>query len=132
MSSSLLSFHELNQEINFEWPIKFCFCCRLDVITESEDQQSFVGKRLLVSFLSWLDYCDQLIGVANPYVAKALSRSIRETFLDVIMEPSLLQASESGAVLSTTYLTRCLRTVCSPPLLAGRILWHFKWIQILY
>ncbi|XP_076104685.1 FHF complex subunit HOOK interacting protein 2A-like isoform X1 [Mytilus galloprovincialis] len=90
----------------------------LDVITESEDQQSFLGKRHLISFLSWLDYCDQLIGVANPYVAKSLSKSIRETFLDVIMEPSLLQTSETGAVLATAYLTRCLRTVCSHPLLA--------------
>ncbi|OPL21223.1 hypothetical protein AM593_01639, partial [Mytilus galloprovincialis] len=72
----------------------------------------------LISFLSWLDYCDQLIGVANPYVAKSLSKSIRETFLDVIMEPSLLQTSETGAVLATAYLTRCLRTVCSHPLLA--------------
>lgn len=92
---------------------------RLDIITESEDQQSFLGKRHLISFLSWLDYCDQLIGVANPYVAKSLSKSIRETFLDVIMEPSLLQTSETGAVLATAYLTRCLRTVCSHPLLAG-------------
>lgn len=89
----------------------------LDIITESEDQQSFLGKRQLVSFLSWLDYCDQLIGVANPYVAKAFSKSIRDVFLDVIMEPSLLQTSESGSILATAYLTRCLRTVCSPPLL---------------
>jgi hypothetical protein len=73
---------------------QFGFIFRLDVITESEDQQSFLGKRQLVSFLSWLDYCDQLIGVANPYVAKALSKSIRDVFLDVIMEPSLLQTSE--------------------------------------
>jgi hypothetical protein len=82
--------------------------CRLDVITESEDQQSFLGKRQLVSFLSWLDYCDQLIGVANPYVAKALSKSIRDVFLDVIMEPSLLQTSESGAILATA---KCLKGV---------------------
>lgn len=89
----------------------------LDVITESEDHQTFLGKRHLVSFLSWLDYCDQLIGLSNPSVAEALAKSIRNLFLDVIMEPSILQTSESGAVLATAYLTRCLRTVCSPQLL---------------
>ncbi|XP_033757707.1 protein FAM160B1-like isoform X2 [Pecten maximus] len=89
----------------------------LDVITESEDHQTFLGKRHLVSFLSWLDYCDQLIGLANPSVGEALAKSIRNLFLDVIMEPSVLQTSESGAVLATAYLTRCLRTVCSPQLL---------------
>ncbi|XP_060076606.1 FHF complex subunit HOOK interacting protein 2A-like [Ylistrum balloti] len=89
----------------------------LDVITESEDHQTFLGKRHLVSFLSWLDYCDQLIGLSNPSVGTALAKSIRNLFLDVIMEPSILQTSESGAVLATAYLTRCLRTVCSPQLL---------------
>lgn len=90
----------------------------LDVITESEDHKTFLGKRHLVSFLSWLDYCDQLISIANPMVAKALAKSIRELFLNVIMEPSVLQASEAGATLATAYLNRCLRTVCSPELLS--------------
>ncbi|XP_056005597.1 FHF complex subunit HOOK interacting protein 2A-like isoform X2 [Ostrea edulis] len=90
----------------------------LDVITESEDQKTFVGKRHLVSFLSWLDYCDQLISVSSPMVAKSLAKSIRELFLNVIMEPSVMQTCESGAILATAYLNRCLRTVCSPPLLS--------------
>lgn len=68
------------------------FCDSLDVITESEDHKTFLGKRHLVSFLSWLDYCDQLISIANPMVAKSLAKSIRELFLNVIMEPSVLQA----------------------------------------
>ena len=117
----------------------------LDVITESEDQQTFLGKappgvisvmvRLLrsadqrrephggensgclhqaavprctdgtlvttnVSLVcclssvvcpSWLDYCDQLISVTNPMVGKTLVVSIRQVFLDVLMEPSLIQ-----------------------------------------
>ncbi|XP_061171517.1 FHF complex subunit HOOK interacting protein 2A-like isoform X2 [Saccostrea echinata] len=90
----------------------------LDVITESEDHKTFLGKRHLVSFLSWLDYCDQLISVSNPMVAKNLAKSIRELFLNVIMEPSVLQTSEPGAILATAYLNRCLRTVCSPELLS--------------
>ncbi|KAJ8317420.1 hypothetical protein KUTeg_005324 [Tegillarca granosa] len=90
----------------------------LDVVTDIDDQQSFLGKRQLISFLSWLDYCDQLIAIANPVIAKALARSIRQLFLDVIMEPSVLQTSETGAILATAYLTRCLRTISSQALLS--------------
>lgn len=30
-----------------------------------EDAAAFTGKRALISFLSWLDYCDQLIKEAQ-------------------------------------------------------------------
>jgi len=39
--------------------------CRLDVYNLKEDAAAFVGKRALISFLSWLDYCDQLIKEAQ-------------------------------------------------------------------
>ena len=65
---------------------------RLEVVTEREDQQTFVGKRHLVSFLSWLDYCDQLTGIANPIVAEALARTVQQKFLIPCVQQSLLQA----------------------------------------
>ncbi|XP_067656779.1 FHF complex subunit HOOK interacting protein 2A-like isoform X2 [Haliotis asinina] len=89
----------------------------LDVFTEREDHQSFIGKRTLISFLSWLDYCDQLISVANPLVACALSTSIHVELLKGKMQPLILQTCETGAIMATCYLTRCLKTVCSEPLL---------------
>lgn len=79
-------------EVVFIPSVSNIFYDSLDVITESEDHKTFLGKRHLVSFLSWLDYCDQLISIANPMVAKTLAKSIRELFLNVIMEPSVLQA----------------------------------------
>lgn len=37
----------------------------LDVYNLKEDAAIFTGKRALISFLSWLDYCDQLIKEAQ-------------------------------------------------------------------
>ena len=67
------------------------FYYSMEVVTEREDQQTFVGKRLLVSFLSWLDYCDQLSTIANPIVAEALARKMNENFLQPLLKPALLQ-----------------------------------------
>ncbi len=39
--------------------------CRLDVYNLKEDAAAFACKRALISFLSWLDYCDQLIKEAQ-------------------------------------------------------------------
>ena len=63
----------------------------MDVITEREDKQTFTGKRHLVSFLSWLDFCDQLSTIANPIVAEALARTIHQKFLLPYFKPALLQ-----------------------------------------
>ncbi|XP_041371199.1 protein FAM160B1-like isoform X2 [Gigantopelta aegis] len=90
----------------------------LDVITEREDHQSFRGKRTLTSFISWLDYCDQLIAMANPLVAGALAKSIHNKLLIGKVQHNILQTCETSAIIATAYLTRCLRTVCSTPLLS--------------
>lgn len=37
----------------------------LDSYSHKEDASAFLGKRALISFLSWLDYCDQLIKEAH-------------------------------------------------------------------
>ncbi|XP_052226336.1 FHF complex subunit HOOK interacting protein 2A-like isoform X2 [Dreissena polymorpha] len=94
----------------------------LEVVTRSEDEQTFAGKRQLVSFLSWLDYCDQLASVANPIVSEALARNIHQQFLVPHFQADLLQMSESGCITATAYMTRCLRTVCSPRLLSELVL----------
>ncbi|KAK3593058.1 hypothetical protein CHS0354_007847 [Potamilus streckersoni] len=89
----------------------------MDVITLSEDQQTFQGKRHLVSFLSWLDYCDQLISLANPVVGEALAISIHKDFMVTTLQPALLQLSESGAISAVVYITKILRMICSDQLL---------------
>ncbi|CAG5117910.1 unnamed protein product, partial [Candidula unifasciata] len=86
-------------------------------IIERNEKQSVSGKCQVISFLSWLDYCDQLIAVANPLVGEALASEIHKTLLTGQILLQLMQTSESGTIVSTTYITRCLRTVCSPALL---------------
>ncbi|KAL4231182.1 hypothetical protein ACF0H5_008764 [Mactra antiquata] len=94
----------------------------MDVVTKREDEITFTGKRYLISFLSWLDYCDQLSTIANPIVAEALARIIHQKFLVVYFQPDLLQVSETGCITSMAYMTRCLRTVCSQRLLSELVL----------
>lgn len=43
----------------------------LDVYNLKEDAAAFAGKRALISFLSWLDFCDQLIKEAQKVIMKA-------------------------------------------------------------
>ncbi|XP_066535909.1 protein FAM160B1 [Hoplias malabaricus] len=89
----------------------------LDVYNLKEDAAAFVGKRALISFLSWLDYCDQLIKEAQKTAAAALARSVRERFFVAVMEPQLMQTSEVGILTSTALLNRIIRQVTSEALL---------------
>lgn len=48
--------------------VQYYFFGRLDVYNLKEDAAAFAGKRALISFLSWLDYCDQLIKEAQKVI----------------------------------------------------------------
>ena len=63
----------------------------LDVMTASEDYHNFDGKRALISFLSWLDFCDQLIEMAHATVGEGLARAISQDFLQAVLQPAILQ-----------------------------------------
>uniref|UniRef100_A0A8C2AAW8 Family with sequence similarity 160 member B1 n=1 Tax=Cyprinus carpio TaxID=7962 RepID=A0A8C2AAW8_CYPCA len=89
----------------------------LDVYNLKEDAVAFAGKRALISFLSWLDYCDQLIKEAQKTAAAVLARAVRERFFVAIMEPQLMQTSEVGILTSTALLNRIIRQVTSEALL---------------
>ncbi|XP_035824538.1 protein FAM160B1 isoform X2 [Aplysia californica] len=88
-----------------------------DNVIERNEQSSFAGKRHVIFFLSWLDYTDQLISVANPEVGQALAVAVHTQFFTVKLLPQLTQLSESGTIVGTTYVTKFLRTICSPALL---------------
>ncbi|XP_069756114.1 FHF complex subunit HOOK interacting protein 2A isoform X2 [Narcine bancroftii] len=85
----------------------------LDSYSHKEDTTAFPGKRALISFLSWLDYCDQLIKEAHKLTAVALARAIRERFFVPVMEPQLLQTSEIGILTSISLLNRIIRQITS-------------------
>ncbi|KAL8187305.1 UNVERIFIED_CONTAM: hypothetical protein K2H54_044104, partial [Gekko kuhli] len=85
----------------------------LDSYSHKEDASAFPGKRALISFLSWFDYCDQLIKEAQKTTAIAMASSIRDRFFVGIMEPQLMQTSEIGILTSTALLHRIVRQVTS-------------------
>ncbi|XP_066548921.1 FHF complex subunit HOOK interacting protein 2A [Amia ocellicauda] len=93
----------------------------LDAYNLKEDATAFPGKRALISFLSWLDYCDQLIKEAQKTAALQLARSVRERFFVSVMEPQLMQTSEIGILTSTALLNRIIRQVTSETLLQETI-----------
>ncbi|XP_061692456.1 protein FAM160B1 isoform X2 [Syngnathoides biaculeatus] len=89
----------------------------LDVYNVKEDAAVFAGKRPLISFLSWLDYCDQLIKEAQKSAASVMAKALRERFFVCVMEPQLMQTSEVGILTSTALLNRIIRQVTSEALL---------------
>ncbi|ETE69299.1 hypothetical protein L345_04896, partial [Ophiophagus hannah] len=88
----------------------------LDSYNYKEDASAFPGKRALISFLSWFDYCDQLIKEAHKTTAIAMAISVRERFFIGVMEPQLMQTSEIGILTSTALLHRIVRQVSSDAL----------------
>uniref|UniRef100_A0A8D3DLZ6 FHF complex subunit HOOK-interacting protein C-terminal domain-containing protein n=1 Tax=Scophthalmus maximus TaxID=52904 RepID=A0A8D3DLZ6_SCOMX len=89
----------------------------LDVYNLKEDAAIFTGKRPLISFLSWLDYCDQLIKEAHKSAATVMAKAVRERFFVSVMEPQLMQTSEVGILTSTALLNRIIRQVTSEALM---------------
>ncbi|XP_053306272.1 FHF complex subunit HOOK interacting protein 2A [Spea bombifrons] len=89
----------------------------LDSYNVKDDASAFPGKRALISFLSWFDYCDQLIKEAHRMAASAMAKCVRERFLVGVMEPQLLQTSEIGILTATALLHRIVRHVSSEALL---------------
>ncbi|XP_031568574.1 protein FAM160B1-like isoform X2 [Actinia tenebrosa] len=89
----------------------------LDHIDNDEDISIFPGKRQLISFLSWFDYIDQLAKNSHKLVAKALAVSVRERFLQPIVEPRFMQQSEPGIITTTAIMRRCLKSITSNHLL---------------
>ncbi|XP_020565443.1 protein FAM160B1 [Oryzias latipes] len=89
----------------------------LDVYNLKEDAAIFTGKRALISFLSWLDYCDQLIKEAQKSAAVVMAKAVKERFFMAVMEPRLMQTSEVGILTSTALLNRIIRQVTSDALL---------------
>ncbi|XP_025925554.1 protein FAM160B1 [Apteryx rowi] len=89
----------------------------LDSYSHKEDASAFPGKRALISFLSWFDYCDQLIKEAQKTAAVAMAKAVRDRFFVDVMEPQLMQTSEIGILTSTALLHRIVRQVTSDVLL---------------
>uniref|UniRef100_H2YX74 FHF complex subunit HOOK-interacting protein C-terminal domain-containing protein n=1 Tax=Ciona savignyi TaxID=51511 RepID=H2YX74_CIOSA len=85
------------------------------------DVRNFSGKRSLVSFLSWFDYCDQLIMEAYEDCSDFIAASIVENFFRKTLLGPLLQADERASLTTTSVLTKLFVMVRSRPLMRHMI-----------
>lgn len=87
----------------------------LDAPAWTSDKK-FPGCRQVAAFLMWLDYCDQMAREAHPDVAQVIASTIRISFFEKLVTPTL---SEHHVVLITALITKCLKDITSDVLFAG-------------
>jgi len=85
------------------------------------DVGNFVGKRSVVSFLSWFDYCDTLIMEAHKSCGDHIAQSIAHNFFHCALIGPIMQADEKASLTTTAILTKLLTMVRSKPLLREMI-----------
>lgn len=80
--------------------------------SRSDDGHSFQGKRPLISFLSWFDYCDRLAAEGSTLECRErIAQSVREQFFETTLSSMLCGANEHGIVTSTAIFTKLFRLV---------------------
>lgn len=78
-----------------------------------KDDHHFIGKYQLTSFLCWLDFCDCLVK-ENLLIAELLGMLFRESVLEKIVEPNLLELNpQFGLVLTAKIIKQCQSEVLS-------------------
>ena len=75
--------------------INYYYCTlRVDYAVRShtvDHSPSTHGHWHMEAFLSWLDYCEQVVGLAQPVLANALCDSISELLLTASLLPKLVK-----------------------------------------
>lgn len=74
----------------------------------SNDCTSCNGCRQTAIFLSWFDFCDQVMVEGNEVIVEALSRRLSESFLYQVFTPTTLQKP-----VTLTILTKCFKMATS-------------------
>ncbi|KAE8619250.1 hypothetical protein XENTR_v10009703 [Xenopus tropicalis] len=75
------------------------------------------AEAALQRFLCWVEYCDCLVRESHEVVAMEITRSIKEGYLQGILQPELLEVSELSILRSTAILTAVLHRFTATPLL---------------
>jgi len=88
--------------------------CRLDSSSVFDDRHNFAGRRHLVSLLSWLDFCDQLIANANPIISRSVAVHIRQRLMDECIEPAIMQ-TYAAVAFSSHYMVKPSGCWSTPP-----------------
>ncbi|KAM3867581.1 FHF complex subunit HOOK-interacting protein 2B [Diretmus argenteus] len=88
----------------------------------SPDQSPFPDDGHMTRFFSWLDFLDHLMKEAPQVLAAELARSVQQVWLLSVLQPQLIQMSESGVLVSTALLSAVVRLVQSAALLDQLVL----------
>ncbi|XP_006625618.2 FHF complex subunit HOOK-interacting protein 2B isoform X1 [Lepisosteus oculatus] len=82
-----------------------------------EETCTFPGKEHVEAFLTWLDFCDQLVKDTPRVLASRLAKAVHQQWLTAVMQPQLLQISEVGVLVATALLFLSVRQISAPLLL---------------
>lgn len=78
-----------------------------------KDDNHFIGRFQLTSFLCWMDFCDCLVK-ENILIAELLGMLFREQVLEKIVEPNLLELNAPfGLVITAKIIKQCQSEVMS-------------------
>jgi len=69
-------------------------------------------------FMSVFD--KQLVRESHPIIGTTLAGSVRLEFLESVLGPVLLQPGAAHKVFITAFISKCLKQVSAPALLAGK------------
>lgn len=76
------------------------------------DGHKFKGKRALVSFLSWFDYCDRLAAEGSSRECREyICKSIRQQFFESTLGPMLCATNEHTILTSTSIFAKLFHSV---------------------
>jgi len=85
----------------------------------SYDASNFRGKRSVVSFLSWFDYCDTIIMEAPHECGEHIAKMTMEKFFKKTVAGPLMQTDEQAVLTATSVLTKLICMVRSKQLLVA-------------
>ncbi|KAK3914334.1 Protein FAM160B1 [Frankliniella fusca] len=87
------------------------------------EHHAFPGCRLVASFVSWLNFCDQLT-VESPYeVAESVAAAVRALFFEIELESELRTGDAVRQQLITNIVSLSLRHISSTMLLSEVYAW---------
>ncbi|KAG8441115.1 hypothetical protein GDO86_006746 [Hymenochirus boettgeri] len=86
----------------------------------SSNQEEEVEQKKAVTlwrFLCWVEYCNSLVQESHELVAKEIVKSIRESYLETVLQSELMELSELSILRSTALITSFLQRFTAVPLL---------------
>lgn len=90
---------------------------------EGEDMSDFPGRKELVIFLRWLDFCDKVVGVSDGSLGSSICTAVQEAFLDGPLRSSLTSLDEDTRSLYLALMAKIVTSVSSPMLVNAIIGW---------